>query len=127
MNRTRKAKAIAIHADDTACYRPSFAAALVALALAIFLAWHGMARADDFAVNPPQAAHLPDAVQGPGADRIPPGLACSDDMDFSPEDNLPSPRDTDSVAFRPGHHGLAHPVASDDRCRNDKRDKPKDA
>ena len=116
-----------MHADDTACYRPSFAAALVALALAIFLAWHGMARADDFAANPPQAAQLPDAAQGPGADRIPPGLACRDDMDFSPQDNQSNPFDADTVAFRPGRYGLAHPVASDDRCRNDKRDRPKDA
>jgi hypothetical protein len=127
MNRTRKAKAVATRADDDACYRPSFLAALLALALAIFLAWHGMARADDFAANPPKAAQLPDAAQGPGADRIPPGLACSDDMDFSPEDNLPDARDIDSVGFHPGPHRLAHPVASGDRCRNDKRDKPKDA
>jgi len=87
------------------------------LAMALLLPWQGMAQADDYV--PPATSQLPDSAQGPGADRIPPGLACTDDMDFSPEYNQPSPFDADSVAYRPRQdRALAMPVAQDDRCEN---------
>jgi hypothetical protein len=116
MHRHRKAKAVALRADSDSIYQPSLTLALLALALAMLLAWHGMARADDAAANPPQSAQLPDTVQGPGTDRIPPGLACSDNMDFSPEDNIPSPFDADSVAFHFTRVAGLAPISQNDGC-----------
>ena len=84
------------------------------LALGLLPAWHGMARADDFI--PPAASQLPDAVQGPGADRIPPGLACTDEMDLSPEENMPRPLDADRVAFHPGRARLAVTISDEGGC-----------
>ena len=50
MNRHSKPRAA--RAEHDSFYQPSLMAALLALALAILLLWHGMARAEDFA--PPQ-------------------------------------------------------------------------
>jgi hypothetical protein len=116
MHRHRKAKAAVLRADHDSIYRPSVTLVLLALALAMLLAWHGMARAEDFAANPSQAAQLPDAVRGPGADRIPPGLACSDAMDYAPEDNMPSPFDADRVAFHVMRAGGLTPISQNDGC-----------
>jgi hypothetical protein len=105
-----------MRARQDAFYQPSFAAVLLALALAFLLSWHGMARADGFQVNPPKAAQLPDAVNGPGADRIPPGLACSDDMDYAPQNNMASPFDAHRVAFRFTRAGRLAPISQNDGC-----------
>ena len=56
------------------------------------LAGHGMAHAADL----PQVQ-----TTEPAPDAAPEGLGCTDDMDFSLEDNLPSPFDADDVAFHP--------------------------
>jgi hypothetical protein len=74
----------------------SFRSALMALALLVNA--QSAAIAAEYA--PPVNSDLPDAIHGPSADRVPPGLACTDDMDFSPDDNLPSPFYADRVAFR---------------------------
>ena len=96
---------------DFRYYRP--AAMLVALVL--LLVWQGVAQAAEYV--PPDRTQLPDAVHGQGADRIPPGLACTDNMDFSPEDNLPSPFDADSIAYHPRPAGLfALRASTDGRC-----------
>ena len=116
MHRHRKAKAAVLRAERDPIYQPSVTLVLLALALAFFLSWHGMARAEDFAANPPKAAQLPDAARGPGADRIPPGLACSDDMDYAPEDNMPSPFDADRVAFHVTRAGGLAPISQNDGC-----------
>jgi hypothetical protein len=116
MHIRRKGKAVAMRAGQDAFYQPSFAAVLMALAVAFVLCWHGMARADDFAANPPEAAQLPDAVNGPGADRIPPGMVCSDNMDYAPEDNIPSPFDADRVAFHPTRAQGLMPISQNDGC-----------
>ena len=84
------------------------------LALALLLPWQGMAHAQDYVPHP--ASQLPDTAQGPGADRIPPGLACTDDMDLSPEDNLPDPLDGYDVAFHPAHHRLARTISDESGC-----------
>jgi hypothetical protein len=78
-----------------ACGVFSYRSALMALALLINA--QGALLAAEYA--PPVDSDLPDAIHGPSADRVPPGLACTDDMDFSPDDNLPSPFDADPVAF----------------------------
>ena len=94
---------------DSRYYRP----AAMLLALVLLFVWQGVAQADEFA--PPDRMQLPDAIHGPGADRLPPGLACTDNMDFSPEDNQPSPFDADSIA----HHqrsGRSFALATDSRC-----------
>jgi hypothetical protein len=87
-------------------------AALLALALAFLLLWHGMARAENF--TPPQ-----DDTSQAAAVVAPLDLGCTDDMDFSPEDNLPSPFDADTVAFRQLRMPLPglHPAALDDSCQ----------
>ena len=78
------------------------------IALAFLLVCQGGAvLAAEFA--PPKDADLPDAISGPSADRVPPGLACTDNMDFSPEDSMRSPFDADLVAFRP--HRETQPAA----------------
>jgi hypothetical protein len=86
--------------------------------LALLAGWQ--AHAADQA--PAVKTDLPDAIHGPSADRVPPGLACTDDMDFSPDDNMPSPFDADLVAF----HGDQQPPprattaeGCDDRTRLD--------
>jgi hypothetical protein len=85
-----------------------YRAALMALALL----W----QAPSFAAEetPTVETDLPDAVHGPSADRVPPGLACTDDMDFSPEDNMPSPFDADLVAFHIVRDQPAPPPATTD-------------
>ena len=66
-------------------------AALLVPALAMLLLWHGMARAENFA-TPQDDTSQADAPLDSG---------CStDSMDFSPEENLPSPFDADTAAFR---------------------------
>lgn len=112
MNRPSKTRAVASPAEQDH-YRPSFTAALLALAAAIFLIWHGMARAEDFA--PPQD----NAGQPAASDSMPAAPGCTDNMDFSPEENLPSPFDADSVAFRhsPASRPMARPAATDDSCQ----------
>jgi hypothetical protein len=88
--------------------------ALLVLALAFFLLWHGMARAEDFA--PPQNDTTPPAT----SQAAPAAPGCSDNMDFSPEDNLPSPFDADEAAFRRSHAPLMvlRPIATDDNCQS---------
>jgi hypothetical protein len=104
MNQRRRAK---VTARQDSYYQPSLLMALLALILAMLLAWHGMAHADS--ANRDADAPGTDAVMpldaGPG-DAAPGqtapgaiGLPCSDQMDFSPEDNLPDPFDADSVAW----------------------------
>jgi hypothetical protein len=113
----QRRNAAAMRAEES-FYRPSLASALLAMALTIFLAWSGMARADDFTPRPstevqlPETAQLPDSVHGPGTDRVPPGLACTDEMDLSPEHGQTSPFATGSVAWRAGK-ALARPIAND--------------
>lgn len=96
----------------------SFPIALLALSLLT----SGIAAADDVSSKAMDAAELPDAVNGPGSDRIPPGLACRDAMDFAPEDNERSPFDADLVKFSVGT-GKAHalPVSSDNGCPNPRK------
>jgi hypothetical protein len=81
----------------------------VSLALTLFSQSAAMAGE----ITPPAEASLPDTINGPGADRVPPGMACSDSMDFAPEDNLPNPFDADLVAFRTGDATPAQPAASE--------------
>ena len=86
------------------------------LALVLLLVWQGVAQADDFI--PPDTSQLPDAIHGPGADRVPPGLACPDAMDVSPEDYIPNPGDANSVAWRaePTRPFAALRNSADDAC-----------
>jgi hypothetical protein len=105
--------AAASRAEHTSFYRASRAGLL---ALALLLPWQGVARAEDEDYVPPPASQLPDTTQGPGADRVPPGLACTDDMDLSPEDNLPDPLDGYDVAFHPAHTRLARTISDDSGC-----------
>lgn len=112
MRRKQKAKAASLRAEED-FYQPSWIAALIALALAATLIWHGAARADEF--TPPESANLPDSIHGPGADRLPPGQGCSDDMDYSPQDITRTPLDTKLVSFR---------KAADSRCRTGKPERP---
>ena len=109
----RKSKPRAARAELDSFYQPSLIAALLALAVAILLLWHGMARAEDFA--PPQY----DTSQPATSDAAPPGSGCTDDMDFSPEDNLSSPFDADTAAFRPSRAPLMglRPTALNDACQ----------
>ena len=113
MNRHSRVRAVAESAGHDSYYQPSWLAALLALAVAISLMWAGMARAEDFA--PPQD----DASQPTAAEAAPAGLGCTDDMDFSPEDNLPDPFDADLVAFRQSRSPLMlpQPTALNDSCQ----------
>jgi hypothetical protein len=108
-----------MRADRDFYYRPSITAVLLALALAMLLAWHGMARAAEYA--PPASAELPDSISQPSADRVPP-KGCNDDIDMAPEDAMPSPFDAELVAFHL-RAPRAMPAAStgcDRRVRTDK-------
>ena len=96
MHRHRKAKAVALRADHDSIYQPSLTVALLALALAILLAWHGMARADGFEAPPSEGTTQSDQPSTPPA-----VLPCTDQMDFSPDDNLPDRFDADDVAWHP--------------------------
>jgi hypothetical protein len=88
----RSSKSRAASAELASFYQPSLTAALLALAMALLLLWHGMARAENIA---------PQDDANPSAAAAPLDSGCStDSMDFSPEDNLPSPFDADSAAFR---------------------------
>lgn len=115
MRRDRNCKAAVMGADASL----RLWAVAAALAAAFFLSWHGMARAEGFNPLAEEKAQLPDSIHGrPGADRVPPGLACPDNMDLTPEDNLPSPFDADLVAWR-GGHGRAQalrPIANVSGC-----------
>lgn len=120
MHRHRKEKAVAMRAGQDVFYRPSFAAVLLAFALAFLLSWHGMARAAEYA--PPATAELPDSISLPSADRLPP-KGCNDDIDMSPEDARPSPFDAELVAFHPRAPARMMPAAStgcDSHVRTDK-------
>lgn len=115
MNRYSNLRAACAKRDHL--LQPGVMAALLALALAFLLVCHGMARAEN--LNPPQSKT--DQATTPIA--APPGSVCSgsgsDAMDFSPEENLPSPFDADAVAFR--HSQMPRPGlyrAADDDCRN---------
>jgi hypothetical protein len=119
MNQRRRAKAT-VRQDSY--YQPSLLMALLALILAMLLAWHGMAHADSTSqdAEAPQGDAVMPMDAGPGAsgEAAPgeTGLPCTDQMDFSPEDNLPDPFDADSVAW---HHGAAFHVirpAMDGAC-----------
>jgi hypothetical protein len=103
--------AAASRAEHASFYHASRAGLL---ALALLLPWQGMAWAEDYI--PPAASQLPDTAQGPGADRVPPGAACTDDMDLSPEDNLPDPLEGYDVAFHPAHARLARTISDDGGC-----------
>jgi hypothetical protein len=88
----------------------------LALMLGLLFAWHSMARADNYV--PPAPAQLPDSVQGPGADRIPPSRSCTDAMDFLPEDNMPNPFDANRVAFRAAPARPPLRIATDAGCQD---------
>ena len=90
MNPNRKARA-AVRREPY--YQPSFIAALLALAAAMLLGWYGMARADGF--------EAPETSQSDQPSTPPAVLPCTDQMDFSPDDNLPGPFDADDVAWHP--------------------------
>ncbi len=106
----RPSRPRAASAERDSFYQPSLMAALLALALAFLLIWHGMARAENFA--PPQD----DASQA----AAPLDSGCTDTMDFSPEENLPSPFDADTAAFHQLRTPLTgmQPVALEDSCRD---------
>jgi hypothetical protein len=108
---SRYSKSRAARAEHDSFYQPSLMAALLALALA-FLLWHGMARAENFA--PPQ-----DDTSQPAAEAAPLDSGCTDTMDFSPEENLQSPFDADTAAFRQLQTPLLglQPAALDDSCQ----------
>jgi hypothetical protein len=103
----------AARAERDCFYQPSLMAALLAMAFAFLLIWHGMARAENFA--PPED----DTNQPATATAAPAGSGCTDDMDFSPEDNLPSPFDADTAAFRQLQAPLMglRPTALDNSCQ----------
>jgi hypothetical protein len=111
MNRTSKPRAA--RAERDCFYQPSLMAALLALALAFLLLWHGMARAENFA--PPQD----DTSQPATTVAAPLGSGCTDNMDFAPEDNLPSPFDADTAAFHQLRTPLLglHTAAMNDNCQ----------
>ena len=104
MNSNRKPKAAA---RQDSYYQPSWFAALLALVAAMLLAWHGMARADGFEA-PPTETSQSDQPSSP-----PEVTPCTDQMDFSPDDNLPDPFDADDVAWHPGPGGVIPPPAGD--------------
>ncbi len=111
----RRSKPRAARAELDSFYQPSLMATLLALAVAFLLICHGMARAENFA--PPQD----DTSQPAATDAAPAGSGCTDNMDFAPEDNLPSPFDADSAAFHPSHEplmGLLRPMALDNSCQS---------
>jgi hypothetical protein len=109
----RHSRPRAARAERDSFYQPSLMAALLALALTFLLVWHGMARAENFA--PPED----DTSQPATADAAPAGSGCTDDMDFSPEDNLPNPFDAGTAAFRQLQAPLMglRPTTLDDRCQ----------
>ncbi|HWC62064.1 MAG TPA: hypothetical protein VG501_00470 [Rhizomicrobium sp.] len=84
------------------------------IALTLMTAYQAPGFAADRA--PTVKTDLPDAIHGPSADRIPPGLACSDNMDFAPEDNLPNPFDADLVAFHAEDQPAASPAPFSQNC-----------
>lgn len=108
MNRHSRSAARASH--DTR-HQSVWMIGLLVLALAFILVWQGMARAEDFA--PPQ-----DDISPPVPSQTAPAApGCSDTMDFSPEDNLPSPFDAYQAAFRRAPHNGLKPAATDDKCQ----------
>jgi hypothetical protein len=110
----RHSRPRAARAERDSFYQPSLMAALLALALAFLLIWHGMARAENFA-SPEDNTHQPATTTA-----APAGSGCTDDMDFSPEDNLPNPFDADTAAFRGLQAPLMglRPTALNDRCQS---------
>lgn len=92
MSPNRRARAIA---RQESFYQPSWMAALLALVAAMLLTWHGMARADGFEAPPTQTSQSDQPSTPPEV------LPCTDQMDFSPDDNLPDPFDADDVAWHP--------------------------
>ncbi len=95
MTRYRKAKAVAARREDY--YQPSFGFALMALAAAILLLWQGMA----------QAQSLDETVTAPPATHDTLLLGCRDEMDFTPDEGLPSPMDAWDAAWHGPQHGKA--------------------
>ena len=93
MHSNRKARAAARQESH---YQPSWIAALLALIAAMLLAWQGMARADGFEAPPSEETTQSDQPSTPPA-----VLPCTDQMDFSPDDNLPDPFDAVDVAWHP--------------------------
>jgi len=108
----RYSKPRAARAERESFYQPSLMTALLALAVAFLLLWHGMARAEGFA--PPQN----DTSQPATTAAAPLDSGCTDNMDFSPEENLPSPFDADTAAFRQLQTPLLglYPAALEDSC-----------
>jgi hypothetical protein len=105
MNRRQKARTVA----RESYYQPSWMAAVLALAAAVLLAWHGMAKADpirampQFQAIPVPAAGSPSSRAPSEDDAAPASPACTDTMDMTPQDVQSSPFDADLVAF----HGKA--------------------
>jgi hypothetical protein len=100
MNRRQKARTVA----RESYYQPSWMAAVLALAAAVLLAWHGMAKADPIHAMPQfQAIPVPSAAMPSTDDSVPHSPACTDTMDMTPQDVQSSPFDADLVAF----HGRA--------------------
>jgi len=117
MNSNRKARAVARQQSH---FQPSWTAALLALIAAMLLAWHSIARADGF--EAPQA----DTSQSDQPSTPPAVVPCTDQMDFSPDDNLPGPFDADDVAWHPARvplFPLLH-VALDGGCGDLNSPKP---
>jgi len=109
----RHSKPSAVHASHDSRPHSSWMLGLLVLALVFFLLWHGMARAEDIA--PPQ-----DDTTAPATSQTAPAApGCSDNMDFSPEENLPSPFDADQASFRraPAPRIGLRPAAVDDNCQ----------
>ena len=114
MRKYQKGNAVASRAEKTGSRLPA-GFLLLALAMALFVGLNGMARAEGFNATAEEKAQLPDSVRGkPGADRIPPGLACPDNMDLTPQDNLPSPFDAELVSWRGAP--MPMPIADQSGC-----------
>jgi hypothetical protein len=92
MHSNRRARAAARRENH---YQASWIAALLALAAAMLLAWHGLARADGFEAPPTENSQSDQPSTPPAV------LPCTDQMDFSPDDNLPDAFDAVDVAWHP--------------------------
>src|ERR1700744_2595506 len=88
--------------------------AVLALAAAFLLAWHGMAKAvtyvPQFQAIPVPPAHAADAHAPAKDDDNVTGAACTDTMDMTPESAASSPFDADRVAFHGKAYGLNIPA-----------------
>jgi hypothetical protein len=105
MKNRQKAKAV----TRETYYQPSLMIALLALAVAFLLAWHGAAKAapagyvPQFQAIPVPSGHGADTptptLQAPSHDTTASRVSCTDTMDMAPEDAATSPFDADRVAF----------------------------